>query len=218
VYDDYFNVHTTSQLYIGPAWPGSSSQLVGDFQLFAGANTNYGTQTTLDRVEAGQTMSFFPLNTFSYPPLATARVAGIARVDGDFAAALLAAAYANASALALKTPCSACEAGLNKFASAQLWNVTLDAPLGGLVPPLSFATADAISAAGATLSGCAFRNSISNLGRWKSSRSRIERTTWASTLSQNLEIEPLQNWLEGPFGGKYAKQTTPPHTNHPPTP
>jgi len=194
LFDDYFNVHTTAQLFIGPAGGAPSSFLIGDFQLFPGGNTNYGTQTTLDRVAPGEAMSFYPLNTFSFPPLATGTVAGLARVDGAAADALLADAYARASAAAVATPCSACEKGLNKYSSAQLWNVTLRAPLGG-VPPLSFATADGISAAGAVVADCVFANSISNLGRWKSSGSRIERSTWARTVNQNLEIEPLQNWL-----------------------
>lgn len=192
--DDYFNVHTTAQLFIGPSW---GSFLVGDYQLFAGGAANYGTQTTMDRVAAGETLSFFPLNTFSYPPLATATVTSIARVDG--ADALLADAYAAASRRANATPCSACRAGLNKFATAQLWNVSFSAPLLG-VPPLSFTTADAISAGGAVVEGCTFSDSVSNLGRFKSSGGVIAGTTWARTGSQNLEIEPLQNWLEGPFG------------------
>ena len=149
----------------------------------------------------GQTLSFFPLNTFYFPALATARIASIVRVQGAAADALLAAAYANASAMAVKTPCSACNAGLNKFSLAQLWNISFEdaSPLFA-VPPLSFSTADSISAAGAVVADCDFANSISNLGRWKSSNSRIERTSWARTTSQNLEVEPLQNWLEGPFG------------------
>ena len=187
LFDDFFNVHTTSQLYIGPSWPGSAAHLIGDYQLFVGGNTNYGTQTTMDRVAPGEDLSFFPLNTFSYPPLTSRTIASIVRVDGAEAAALLASAYANASALAHDTPCSACNAGLNKFAVAQLWNVTFSSPLVG-VPPFSFSTADSISAAGAVVTDCTFRGSISNLGRWKSSNSRIERTSWALTLSQNLEV------------------------------
>ena len=172
---------------------------MGDYQLFAGGAANYGTQTTMDRVGVGETLSFFPLNTFSYPPLATAAVAGIARVDGAPADALLAAAYAAASRLAKATPCSACAAGLNKYATAQLWNVSFSAPLL-VVPPYSLSTADAISAGGAVVEGCAFSDGVSNLGRFKSSGSTIADTTWARTNTQNLEVEPLQNWLEGPFG------------------
>jgi hypothetical protein len=197
--DDYFNVHNTLQLYIGPSWPGAASHSVGDYQLFAGGNTNYGTQTTLDRVAAGEVLSFFPLNVFSYPPLATRAVASIVRVDGAAAAALLADAYARASAAAQKTPCSACHVGLNAFSSAQLWNVTFATLLAG-VSPLSLSNADGISAAGAVVAGCSFSDSITNLGRLKSVGSRIERTTWARTGKQNLEIMPLQNWLEGPCG------------------
>ena len=194
-------MHNTLQLYIGPAAPGSAHHLIGDFQLFQGANTNYGTQTTLDRVAAGEALSFFPLNTFTYPPLASARLASIARVGsaGGAAAALLADAYSRASALAKATPCSACRAGLNAFAQAQLYNVSFVGALAG-VAPLSLASADGVSAAGAVVTGCHFSDSASNLGRFKSSGGVIEGNTWARTVSQNLEIEPLQNWLEGPMG------------------
>jgi hypothetical protein len=194
-------VHNTLQLYIGPAAPGSDHHLLGDYQLFQGANTNYGTQTTLDRVAAGEALSFFPLNTFTYPPLASASLASIARVGtaGGAAAALLADAYSRASALAKATPCSACHAGLNAFAQAQLYNVSFVGALAG-VAPLSLASADGVSAAGAVVTGCTFSDSASNLGRFKSSGGVIEGNTWSRTVSQNLEIEPLQNWLEGPMG------------------
>lgn len=200
--DDYFNVHTTSQVYIGPTGEGGTSYFIGDYQLFAGGNSNYGTQTTLDRVKIGENISFYPMNTFSYPPLSTRTIASIVQVLGAAADSLLASAYKNASAAAVATPCSACHAGLNPYTNAQLWNITFTAPLASLavVPPLSFATADSISAAGALITDCVFANSGSNLGRWKSSNGRIQRTVWRRTISQNLEIEPLQNWLEGSFG------------------
>ena len=97
------------------------------------------------------------------------------------------------------TPCSACRAGLNAFSGAQLWNVTFATPLAG-VPPLSLSNADGISSAGAVVTDCAFSDSTTNLGRFKSAGARIERTTWARTGRQNLEVMPLQNWLEGPCG------------------
>ena len=105
--DDYFNVHNTFQLVarrVGPA-----SLLVGDYQYLAGDNTLYATQQTLSRVSAGEMSSFFPVNTFSYPPLASATIATIQRVtDTD---GLLQSAHAAISAMAKKTPCSACKAG-----------------------------------------------------------------------------------------------------------
>jgi hypothetical protein len=176
---------------------------VGDYQLFSGTNSNYGTQTTLDRVAVGEFLSFFPLNTFTYPPLGMGAIASISQVSaasGSAAAAVLAAAYANASALAKSTPCSACHAGLNPFASAQLYNVSFSGPLGASVQPLSLVSADSIASGGAVITGCTFSDSASNLGRFKSSGGRIEGNTWARTVSQNLEVEPLQNWLEGPMG------------------
>ena len=193
-------MHNTLQLYLGPASPNNIWHLLGDYQLFLGANTNYGTQSTLDRLAAGEALSFFPLNTFTFPPLATGAIAHIAAaaLPGAASAALLADAYSRASALARATPCSACAAGLNHYAAAQLYNVSFAAPLA--VPPLSLVSADGIASAGAVVTGCSFSDGVSNLGRFKSSGGVIEGSTWARTVSANLEVEPLQNWLEGPMG------------------
>ena len=194
--DDYFNVHNTFQLLVGSAGP--RSLLVGDYQLFAGdAALLYGTQRTLDRVAAGDALSVFPLNTFTYPPLASGTVAAIAEVPN--AAAALAAAYAAASAAAVATPCSACHAGLNPYATSQLYNVTFAAPISAPAPP-ALVSVDSIAAAGAAILNCSFSGSGSNLGRFKSSGGIISGSVWADTLSQNLEIEALQNWLEGGLG------------------
>jgi len=153
----------------------------------------------MDRVKVGEPISFFPMNTFSYPPLATRTISSVSRIEDASASTILVAAYANASAVAKSTPCSACNAGLNKYTSAQLWNVSFSVPLESM-PPLSIANVDSVSAFGAVITNCSFSDSISNLGRFKSSGGRIERTTWERTMNQNLEIEPLQNWLEGPLG------------------
>jgi hypothetical protein len=47
---------------------------------------------------------------------------------------------------------------------------------------------------------CDFGGSNSNLGRWKSAHGQIRRNIFRSTVNQNLEISPLQNWLEGMLG------------------
>ena len=44
------------------------------------------------------------------------------------------------------------------------------------------------------------KGSNSNLGRWKSSGGTITRSVFSETENSNLEISPLQNWLEGPLG------------------
>lgn len=148
----------------------------------------------------GDGLSFYPLNVFSWPALAASRIATITRVPDAIAAPLLQAAYSNASAVAKSTPCSACHAGLNPFATAQLYNVTLvDSLPPSLTPPL-FVNSDEYSAIDSTISGCSFSGSASNLGRFKSSGGSITGTLFRNTLSQNLEIEPLQNWLEGALG------------------
>jgi len=120
--DDYFNVHNTFQLVVASS---SSSLLVGDFQLFSGDDaTLYGTQKTLPRASAGDAVSWYPLNTFSFPPLGAGVVVSVGAVGGAAADALLASAWANASAAAVNTPCSACHAGLNAYANAQLYCTT----------------------------------------------------------------------------------------------
>ena len=105
--DDYFNVHNTFQLVARRTGP--ASVLVGDFQYLAGDNTLYATQQTLSRVAAGETGSFFPINTFTFPSLASDTIAAIERVpDTD---GLLKSAHDAASKEAKKTPCSACASG-----------------------------------------------------------------------------------------------------------
>ena len=195
--DDYFNVHNTFQLVVAVESP--TRVLLGDFQLFPGGNTLYGTQRTLDAAAAGDALSFFPINTFTYPAAATQRIADVALVAGADAAAALARAYAAAAAAAAATPCSACHRGLNAFASAQLYNVTLTGPLPPLPSP-ALVNLDALSNAGARIEGCAFSGSASNTGRFKSSGGVIAGSSWRLTQSQNLEIAPLQNWLEGMLG------------------
>lgn len=198
---DYFNVHNTFQLLVAGADIASpTSILVGDYQLFAGGNQLYGTQQTLSHTVPGDDLSFYPLNTFSWPALAAARIASIVPVPDAVAKPLLAAAYSNASAVAKSTPCSACHAGLNPYANAQLYNVTLTEPFPlQLAPPL-FVNSDAYSASSSSITDCTFSGSGSNLGRFKSSGGSITGTVFRNTLSQNLEIEPLQNWLEGMLG------------------
>ena len=200
--DDYFNVHNTLQLAVGGGGADPAAVLLGDYQLFGGGeNTVYGTQQTLSRAAPGDELSFFPLNTFTYPPLARATIASIARVaPGPATDALLAAAYANASAAAAKTPCSACNAGLNKYAEAQLYRLVLSSPLPAGARAGALVSSAAGAARGAVVEDCFFSGSASNLGRWKSQDSVIQRNVWRNTVRQNLEVMPLQNWLEGPMG------------------
>ena len=197
--DDYFNVHTTVQL-VAEVHAATNSLLVGDYQLFNGSNLEYATQRTLTRVAVNDHVSFFPINTFTWPAAATGVIASIARVAAPAFQHVLEDAYAAASKRAIATPCSACRAGLNAHASAQLWNITLRSALPPSITPLMFLTADAISNGGARVEECTFSGSNSNLGRWKSSGGTITRSVFRQTENANLEISPLQNWLEGPLG------------------
>ena len=197
--DDYFNVHNTVQL-VAAVHTETRSLLVGDYQLFAGTNLEYATQRTLGRVAIGDRVSFFPINTFTWPALASGVVASIAAVHDPALQHVLTDTYSAASRIALKTPCSACRAGLNPHASAQLWNITLSETLPSAIAALTFLNADAISNTGAVVEDCDFSGSNSNLGRWKSSGGTITNSRFSQTVNANLEISPLQNWLEGPLG------------------
>eukprot|EP00040_Diaphanoeca_grandis_P030851 m.183238 g.183238 ORF g.183238 m.183238 type:complete len:525 (-) comp32155_c0_seq1:84-1658(-) len=197
--DDYFNVHNTFQIVAQRSGP--TSVLVGDYQLFSGDNTLYATQETLSRVLPGESLSFFPLNTFTYPATATAVVANIERVTDPSLLPLLKSSHDAAAKEAIATPCSACRQGLNNYATAQLYNITFTKSLPPAVTALLLLNADNISNTFATIEDCNFTGSGSNLGRFKSSGGKIVRNSFfRGPTNQNLEIEPLQNWLEGMLG------------------
>ena len=142
----------------------------------------------------------FPINALA-TPLASGVIVSISRVVDPQLLGLLASSHAAAAKIAKTTPCSACRAGLNPFAAAQLYNVTFARDLPDSVKGLTFFNADNISNTGAIVADCSFSGSGSNLGRFKSSGGSLLRNTWhRGPTSQNLEIEPLQNWMEGMLG------------------
>ncbi len=197
--DDYFNVHNTFQLVVNRTGP--SSLLLGDYQLFGGDNTLYGTQQTLSRVQSGESISFFPINTFSWPPTATGIVSSIELVDDPTATQTLASARSAAATKAKQTPCQACSAGFHSYSTAQLYHVTFNAPLDSSVLPLTLANADNISNTGALIEDCTFIGSTCNMARFKSSGGTIRGSTWGrGPTMHNFEIAPLQNWDEGMLG------------------
>ena len=185
---------------------GPRSVLVGDYQYLTGGNTLYATQQTLSRVLPGESASFFVINELAVAVgdelnLTSNTIAGIERVTDPALLPLLASAHAEASKMAKDTPCSACAAGLKPFAAAQLYSITFVAALPAAVAALDFFNADNISNTGAVIQDCSFAGSNSNLGRFKAAGGAIRRNTWhRGPTHQNLEIEPLQNWLEGMLG------------------
>lgn len=129
------------------------------------------------------------------------KIASIMRVTGNTATTLLSTAHTAAAKVAKQTPCSACRAGFNPYAAAQLYNITFALPLPATVQALSLFNADNISNTGAVVEGCSFTGSSSNLGRFKSSGGKLLGNVWhRGPTVQNLEIEPLQNWMEGMLG------------------
>lgn len=102
---------------------------------------------------------------------------------------------------AKKTPCSACRAGFNSYAAAQLYNLSFSDELPESVTSLLLLNADNISNTNAIVQDCTFKGSNSNLGRFKSSGGKLLRNKWLrGPTAQNLEVEPLQNWMEGMLG------------------
>ena len=92
-------------------------------------------------------------------------------------------------------------AGLNTFASAQLYNITFTQALPPTVTALTFFNADNISNTASVIEDCSFAGSVSNLGRFKSAHGRLLRNAWLrGPTGKNLEVSPLQNWLEGMLG------------------
>ena len=165
-------------------WSVTTSTLLATIQCM-----RYATQRTLSRVHRGEFASFYPINRLVR--IISAPIVEIEEACSDMQ--LLDATHAAAAQLANATPCSACKAGLNSFASAQLWKITFADMLPPEVTALTFLNADNISNTGAIVEDSEFSGSISNLGRFKSSGGVLRRNTWhrgptATPTNNNLEV------------------------------
>jgi hypothetical protein len=180
------DVHNTFQIVAKRTGP--NTVLVGDYQYLTGNNTVYATQRTLSRIQRGEFASFYHINKLAR--IISVRIAAIEEV---YDMHLLNATHAAAAHRANATPCSACKAGLNSFASAQLWKISFADTLPAEVTALTFLNADNISNTGAVVEDSEFSGSISNLGRFKSSGGVLRRNTWyrgptATPTNNNLEV------------------------------
>jgi hypothetical protein len=84
---------------------------------------------------------------------------------------------------------------------SDLWNISF---AGG--PAAAFArlratnlvNVDTMSGSGAVIDSCVFSVTKCNLGRIKTSDTRVTNTTMSQAVGRNLEITGLQVWFEGP--------------------
>ena len=93
--------------------------------------------------------------------------------------------------------------GLMHFGSgSDLWNISFAAaPTAAFTKllPTSLVNVDTMSGSGAVIDSCIFSVTACNLGRIKTSNSRVSNTTFSQAAGRNLEIVPLQVWYEGPL-------------------
>ena len=201
--DDFFNSHNTIMLVLARESPSSLLIInphVQNVRWREGwwLNTVYGTNSVLENVGGGDTMSFFaPVNVtsvdsadFAPRPRSAAPcvVAGATERVGD--ATVLAAASALASSFARSY-------GTVGFDASDVWRVQFTVPLPHAVVQGSLVNVDSFSTPGTIVRNNTFNNTRYNLGRFKSNGGRIVNNTFSRAGVPNLEITPLLQYFEG---------------------
>ena len=209
--DDFFNVHNEMQVAFQMDTEHNSSTVflidphepvdqVGKAVGFRIPRTVYGTIASLDYARPGDTLSFATSDVgcpkrphpCQFAAVGTAAIVGITRVDGGADPAVLARAAATFGRI-----CGG-KVSCGHSVSSHVYRVLLDGPVA--VPAAGcLANVDEMSAAGAVVEGSVFRHNNANLGRWKSPRSVIRGNTFENAAFCNLEVVPLQQYLEGPW-------------------
>jgi hypothetical protein len=93
--------------------------------------------------------------------------------------------------------------GLMHFGSgSDLWNISfagdISAATFARLGPTNLVNVDTMSGSGAVIDSCVFSVTKCNLGRIKTSDTRVTNTTMSQAVGRNLEITGLQVWFEGP--------------------
>eukprot|EP00054_Salpingoeca_dolichothecata_P011991 m.66476 g.66476 ORF g.66476 m.66476 type:complete len:536 (-) comp19725_c0_seq2:26-1633(-) len=207
--DDFFNVHNTLQLAARPNTTTSTNSLIViDGQLFSGqANTNYGTFQTLSYLQTGTSApvvpraSLFAVNELQSPLLHSLEIVSLERLVGNETDAVVQKTHDYLNSLAKSCPLSACGAGVKNLAAAQIYNVTFKTPLPppstSALPPFMFFNLDSHSALSARIRNNVFSYSAANFGRMKSTYGTIANNTFRHANTWNMEVGPLQDYLEG---------------------
>ena len=200
--DDFFNVHNTLQLAV-PAGP--NSLWVVDGQLFPGApDSAYGSFRTWPQVQPGHSVSLFAVNALddNSTLVRDLPLVEITRVpDTNASRTIVTEAHNYVQAQGKACPLSACGAGLKSFAEAQVYHIVVPASrLPSELPPALWLTVDQFSASHALIQDNTFSGTSCNFGRFKSSHGRIQGNRFSSACTLNLEVGPLQAFMEGMAG------------------
>jgi len=196
--DDFFNVHNTLQLVAQRV--SDTTLLLIDPHLFGGpANSIYGTFETLSHTLPGDRFSFYNLNALSSSDLlATATVQSIALADNS---SLISQTYSAANSVAQGCPLNACSGGMHPWSSATLYSVSFTTPLPSSIKQTTLVSSDTYSGMGSIIRNNNFNGTSCSLGRTKSPNGgMITNNTLSFACAQNLEVGPLQYWIEGPLG------------------
>ena len=190
--DDFFNFHNTLQLVYKCDAFSRSCLIINPHIHAVPLNTIYGSQRVLANVGSGDVFSFYPLSCHNagecinstFTNLATLHVTSTQEVTD---ASLL----KDVSAWSVKTYTNASN-GLMHFGSgSDLWNVSFaGAPAEAFAElgETNIVNVDTMSGSGAVIDSCVFSVTACNLGRIKTSDTRVTNTTMSQAVGRNLEI------------------------------
>eukprot|EP01047_Picozoa_sp_COSAG01_P008036 COSAG01_NODE_311_length_19072_cov_73.511727_24_plen_445_part_00 len=209
--DDFLGVHATLLLVQSVETSGTSTSLrvvhphVSDLNTFGSTDHWYGTSEPMLRVQAGDALDLFDPLTFAKVGTVTAKSA--AKLLSPSSAKPWQSAISKAADELFPDCCTHFpdfeveHYKLQHFANS-VYEVELTAS-----PPKAASNATILKYvlqiqktqnAGAVVRNCSFHTSTGFFARWKSSNSVLEGNTWLDTRGQNLEIQMLPSYFEGP--------------------
>jgi hypothetical protein len=200
--DDFFNFHNTLQLVYKCDTFSRSCLIINPHIDAVPLNTIYGSARVLSNVRSGDVFSFYPLACHNagecinstFTNLATLSVTETHEVTDT-------TLLREVAAWSVKTYTNKSNGLMHFGEGSDLWNISFAA-----APAADFAklcatnlvNVDTMSGSGAVIDSCVFSVTACNLGRIKTSDTRVTNTTMSQAVGHNLEITGLQVWFEGP--------------------
>ena len=165
-------------------------------------NTIYGSARVLSNVRSGDVFSFYPLSCHNAGECINATFTNLATLSVTSTHEVTdAALLKDVEAWSVSTYTNASN-GLMHFGSgSDLWNISFTAAPAaafGRLGATNIVNVDTMSGSGAVIDSCVFSVTKCNLGRIKTSNTRVTNTTMSQAVGRNLEITGLQVWFEGP--------------------
>jgi len=198
--DDFFNVHNTLQLVAQRL--DESSLIAIEPHIFDGSsNTIYGTFEVMSRLQPGDTLSVYPINSVAPANvLFTGTIQEIAQIDFPNTTAIIKATYTEDNSINHGCPLDACSAGMKSWVSAKVYQIKFKEMVPTTVDLGTVITANVYCSPNAQIKNNVFNSTSCNLGRMKSINGVIENNHLGYSCTENLEVGPLVTYIEGPLG------------------